>query len=304
MAGDGAAGFPAPSDLDWGTAFAPGEWEELGSYYRRGTGQETMDGIGFLPMMHGLRPSALKRYRLAIDAGRQRLGDLPDAARALSSLFDHVLLGYHKGILYDLRGSRQRGARRSDVGHLLSIAWMYGGNQGVHAAADAAGEELRRWSAETAETAEPPLSWPLGWSNEEEAWSCGIDWSTQSTRGASLSAQDVDRIVAWHERVEGAVPAFVPFLARHHPLGLLTYRARYEATMHGRLPKQFVSLLLISLATRQEALVRSLRMAKVFGVGRDHVLWMLTRPRVLAVGLGTRSDIDLDQVAAVIDSWD
>src|SRR5690348_14053605 len=101
---DGVDAFAAPVELDWGTGFEPGEWEELAGYYRRGTGQESLDGLGFLPMMQALRPSALKRYRLAIDAGRQRRGDLPDAARALSSLLDHVLLGYHKGILYDLRG--------------------------------------------------------------------------------------------------------------------------------------------------------------------------------------------------------
>jgi hypothetical protein len=293
--------FAVPPDLDWSTGFARGEWEELIRYYQVGTGQESLDGLGFLPMMYTLRPSALKRYRLAIDAGRQRRGDLPDAARALSSLLDHVLLGYHKGILYDLRGSRQRGARLSDVGHILSIAWMYGGNEGVHAAADAIGDELDRWSAEAEG---PPLRWPPGWSNDEQSWSSGIDWSTLSAQGASLTAHDLERIVMWHERVEGTVPAFVPFLVRFHPLGLLTYRARYEATMHGALPRQFVSLLLVSLAARQEALERSLHMARVFGVSRQHALWVLTRPRVLAGGLGTRSDIDLPRLTEIIDAWD
>jgi len=288
-------------DLDWSTSFDAGEWERLTGYYRRGTGQDSLDGLGFLPMMHALRPEALKRYRLAIDAGRQRQADLPDATRALASLFDHVLLGYHNGILYDLRGSRQRGARRADVGHVLSIAWMYGGNEGVHAAADAAGDELSRWGTEVEG---PPLSWPSGWTSDEHAWACGVDWAAQPARGASLSAPDLDRIVAWHERVEGAVPPFVPFLARFHPLGLLTYRARYEATMHGPLPKQFVALLLISLATRHDALVRALHMARVFGVDRPHALWMLTRPRVLAGGLATRSDIDLGQLAGILDSWE
>lgn len=292
--------FPVLSRLDWAIDFEPAEWDELTRYYQRGTGQDTWDGLRFIPMMYRLRPSALKRYRLAIDAGRQRQGDLPEAARALSSLFDHVLLGYGQGILYDLRGARRRGACKEDVGHLMSIAWMYGGNEGVHAAADCAGAELDNWDASTDG---PPLSWPAGWGSDQAVWSCGIDWSATAERSA-VAPDEIEMIAAWHQRVEGAVPDFVPFLARFNPMGLLTYRARYEAAMHGPLPPQYVSLLLLSVASRQTVVERALRMAKSFGVDRRHVLWTLTRPRALAPGLGGRGDIDLARVASLLEAWD
>lgn len=299
MTDEAQARFPIPDGLDWSIDFGPAEWDELTGYYRRGTGQATLDGLGFIPMMYRLRPSAVKRYRLAIDAGRQRQGDLPEAARALSSLFDHVLLGYGRGILYDLRGSRRHGARKEDIGHLLSIAWMHSGNEGVHAAADHAGAELDGWDAAADG---PPLSWPAGWVSDQAAWSCGIDWAAVATRSI-VTADDTEMIAAWHQRVEGAIPDFVPFLARFNPMGLLTYRARYEAAMYGPLPPQYVSLLLLSAATRQAVVERALRMAKSFGVDRRHVLWILTRPRVLAAGLGGKGDIDLLRVADLLEAW-
>jgi hypothetical protein len=292
--------FRLPSKLDWTTEFGEREWEGLAGYYMSGSGQPTLDGQRFIPLMYRLRPDALKRYRLAIDAGRLRRGDLPDAARALSSLFDHVLRGYAKGILYDLRGSRQRGARRADVAHVLTLAWLQTGNEGVHVAADVAGDELEAWDP----THDGPgLTWPDGWRADAGAWRCGIDW-LRTSDADEISAEDLAKLRKWHRDVEGSVPDFVQFLATYNPLALKTYRARYENAMDGSLPVQFVALLLVSSAVQPDAMRRAMHMARTFGVARAHVISMLTRPRATARGLGTQDNVDLNEIADLLESWE
>lgn len=292
--------FGLPARLDWSTDADGDDWEQLSQYYRQSTGQPNLDGLGFMPLMFGLRPNAVKRYRLAIDAGRRQRGQLPDAARALNSLLDHLLTGYAKGILYDLRGSRERGASKAEIGHVLTLAWMLGGNHGVHVAADVAGAEIAAWPDAASR---PLLTWPQGWAPDQGAWSCGIDW-TRSAAPDELTADDLSQIKAWHLKVEGQVPDYVDFLAAYNPIALKTYRARFENSMHGPLPRQFVSLLVLTTVTQQDAMLRALSTAKSFGVAREYVISALTRPRTIASGLATRTAVDLQAVASVLESWE
>ena len=83
---------------------------------------------------------------------------------------------------------------------------------------------------------------------------------------------DLEKIEQWHERVEGEVPRYVSFLAKHNPLALKAFRARFETSTQRRtLPKQAIASCFVQYASvtgQPDALRRALHMARLFGVKR------------------------------------
>jgi alkylhydroperoxidase/carboxymuconolactone decarboxylase family protein YurZ len=105
--------------------------------------------------------------------------------------------------------------------------------------------------------------------------------------------------------VQGEVPAYVPFLATHYPLALKAFRARYETSMDGALPKQFIALCQLHLAAcwrQPDAVRRTLHMSKHFGVTKNQAVQILTLA-MLYLG-DVAIDAALADVTDIIDAWE
>ena len=102
----------------------------------------------------------------------------------------------------------------------------------------------------------PGIPWPDGWTVDPDAFRCGIDFSN-ATDTNEISDGDLAMIEDWHRRVQGDVPAYVGFLAAHYPLALKAFRARYETSMDGSLPKQYIALCQIQLSPARMDVRRS-----------------------------------------------
>jgi hypothetical protein len=108
----------------------------------------------------------------------------------------------------------------------------------------------------------------------------------------------------WHRRVEGGVPAYLRHAAKFYPPQLLSCRARFETTVCGELPKRYIALarLVLATASRQpEAARRALHMTRSFGVLRDQAVQGLALAQLYG------SDIGLEPVLLaledILDEW-
>jgi hypothetical protein len=287
----------------WSTVLTEPEWQQVRDQYDRLLGPGELEELfRFVPFLHDVRPDALKRYRLFVDTVTQGIGlenpmPNPPVASLVSGHF-YTTLPYPEGVAGDLFVARQFGGKRQEVADILTLAFLHSGPFGMNTSARAADPYLRSW--DPADDG-PGIRWPDGWSVDPGAFRCGIDFSRMDDTNEILPS-DLERIVEWHRRVQGAVPQYVPFLAKHYPLALKTFRARYETSMEGTLPKQFIALCHVHLAAcwnRPDALSRALHMAKHFDVEKDQVVQILTLSMLYLGDIATDAAIGgLDGVLA------
>ena len=255
------------------------EWQGMQKWYADLHGTGDLDLVKFLPFMKGLRPDALKLYRRWVETVPAGVG-LPDAlpgpVMAMVWLHYYVVLGYREGILYEIIMAKEFGATRAQVGDVITLGWLRGGPNGLNAAAGVALEYMQQW-----DPADPGagIDWPAGWEPDAEAFRSGADLSPDN----AMSQDDLAKLSDWHQRVQGEVPAYVPFFAEGYPLALKMWRARYENVAAGTLPKQFIALLQLHVAAltgADDGVRRAAHMARAFGVSRTQVLQILANTQV------------------------
>lgn len=302
------AASPATRPLDWSPELTEEQWRQLEAQYRAGhsfqmDSLETVDR--YVLLAHEYRPDALKSFKLWVNSvvvGRGLANALPSGvAGALVMLHYYCVIRYPQGIIYEINGPRAQGLKKSEAADIIALAWLSGGPFAINSAAAAAYDYLKEWDDSDA----PGWKWPVGWAHDAEAFQCGIDFRNASDDN-SISSEDLAKIVAWHERVEGGVPDYVHFLAKHYPLALKTFRARLERTVeYGSLPKQFIALAWLHLAAswwRPEAIRRAIRMCKTFGVEKDHVIQIIGLTHVYQGHVGM--DGVVQGVGDALDHWD
>lgn len=290
--------------LDWSTELTQREWEGIKEQYDRLMGPEQVEELfRFVPFMHDVRPDALKRYRLYVNTVTQGIGlehsmPNPPVASLVSGHF-YATLPYPQGVAGDLFVAKQVGGTKQEVADILAMAFLHAGPFGMNTSAAAAAEYLGTWDDSDA----PGLTWPDGWEVDPEAFRCGIDF--ERVDATDVSPEQIGKIEEWHRRVQGEVPDYVRFLAKHYPLALLAFRARYETSMTGTLPKQFIALCQVHLAAcwvRPDALRRAFHMARTFGVAKDHVVQILTLA-MLYLG-DVRTGAAIEGVEDSLAAWD
>ncbi len=277
-------------ELDWGTSFSAEEWATLQGHYDQLMGAGQLDKLaGFIPFMHDVRPDALKRYRLVASVVSQGIG-LSDGMQnppAVSMMAGHYnsTLPYALGIESDLFVAKQVGGRRQEVADILALAWLHAGMNGMNTAASVCRPLLDAWLVEDDG---PGLTWPSTWEVDNDAFRCGIDFEAFNA-DTPVSRADIEKIERWHRTVQGAVPTFVTFFAEHYPLALIAFRSRFETSVEGTLPKQFIALCLVHLAAcwkQPDSLRRSLHMARHFGVAKEHAVQTLAYSQMFLGDLG------------------
>jgi hypothetical protein len=291
--------------LDWSTQLTQSEWESIKGQYDALLGPgEVEELFRFVPFMHAVRPDALKRYRLWVNAVTQGIGlddsmPNPPVASLVSGHF-YATLPYPQGVAGDLFVAKHVGGTKQEVSDILAMAFLHAGPFGMNTTAAAVDEHMRTWDDSGAQG----LTWPEGWSVDPEAFRCGIDFE-QAGDVNEISPDDLAKLEEWHLMVQGEVPAYVGFLAKHYPLALKAFRARYETSMTGTLPQEFVALCQVHLAAcrvRPDALRRALHMARHFGVAKDHVVQILNLSMLYLGDIGM--DAAIQGVDEILDAWE
>jgi hypothetical protein len=290
----------------WSTNLSDAEWRRVRQQYDDLLGPGELDELfRFVPFMREIRPDALKRYRLCVDTATQGTGladgmPNPPVASLVSGHF-YATLPYPEGVLGDLSVARQIGGTKQEVADIMALAFLHSGPCGMNATAKACDARMREWDSDAGETG---VQWPDGWTVDSGAFRCGIDFD-RDVESSGLSAEELNMIEAWHLRVQGEVPAYVTFLGKWHPLALRAFRARYETSTAGWLPKEFIALCHVHLAacwTRADALRRTLRMAKYFGVKKDQAVQILSLSMLYLGDIAM--DGALEGVDEILDSWE
>jgi hypothetical protein len=254
--------------------------------------------------MASLRPDALMRYRLWVDVVTHGVGladGLPNPPYiCLVMGHFYTVLRYPAGIYGDLAVARAGGATKREVGDILALAWLHAGPFGVNTAAQVGQEFMDEW---TSDDGGPGMTWPKGWDVVPDGFRCGVDFEAVRPAAEAMPA-GIEVIRSWYLEVQGEVPDHVEFLARHYPLALLAYRARYETSMTGALPAQMIALCQLHLAAswrETAALRRALRMCRHFGVARDHVIQIVTLAQFYLGDVGM--DSALTGVDEELETW-
>jgi hypothetical protein len=175
----------------------------------------------------------------------------PPVASLVSGHY-YATLPYAEGVLGDLLIAQRVGGTRQDVADILAMSFLHGGPHGMNLTARTLAPVMRE-SAERDSTPSPGIQWPDGWTADASAFRCGVDFSTECPDSIEAAAAEVKQIQEWYRRVQGEVPRYVDFLAKHYPRALRAFRARYESSLAGSLPKQFIALCLVHLATAERS---------------------------------------------------
>jgi hypothetical protein len=261
--------------LDWSNAdeVTPEEQRILERWYKETHGFDPDDPgslTGFIDFWLRERPDVAKTYRRIIEASCG-IEVLPQAAMGLLFLHMYAIMPSPNGVMYEVIASRFWGASRAQVIETLAFSFIHGGPHGMGVATSAADDYLRQeWPEETGAT----VVWPEGWAPDPDALASGIDYFDDAFTAADLAA-----LRAWHERVEGEVPAYVDFFAERNPLALKAFRHRFETTLRGALPKQMAALYLMQTAGlrgNESGMRRAAHMARTFGVSEEQITHMVS----------------------------
>jgi len=290
------------TEQDWSTStFSDAELTRMNQWYVDTHGENNLDLVKFVEFWTELRPEALKAYRRAIETtiGPQGFASGLGGTSAFAVLHTYTVLAYPQGILYEIISARGRGAAKTQVADVLSIAWLHSGTVGMNTAATAVSDYMRSWEPE--ESA-PGMPFPAGWAPDPEAFRSGLDFTDMNT----VTDAELRALEDWHRRLQGTVPAYVQFLARHYPVALKVFRARYESVIaQTSLPKQMIAVMFLHTAAfRQspDAIQRAATMAKTFGVTKGQALHTLGVAQRYTGDLF--SDAIFKPVAALFEDWD
>jgi hypothetical protein len=297
------------TDQDWSSnAFSEPEMARMKKWYVDTHGEENLDLVKFLEFWEDLRPEALKAYRRCIETtvGPAGFESGIGGCSAFTWLHTYTILAYPQGVLYEIINARSRGATKAEVTDVLSIAWLHSGTVGMNTAAISALDNMRRWNPdEPAQGIPHPaegIPYPAGWTTDPDVFRSGLDFTDMH----SISDAELNSLEDWHRRIQGVVPAYVPFLARHYPAALKVFRARYESVItQTSLPKQMIAILFLHTAAirqRPDAVLRAATMARTFGVTKGQALHCLaTDHRYLG---DLFADPTFEPIAGMFEDWD
>jgi hypothetical protein len=180
------------------------------------------------------RPDFAK-LAMRVGVGWRSLGINAGVLTASSSanLHTYINQGWEIGIENCTRGMQMRGFTRAQLMEVVMHAQMSAGIRGLELVSRAIGIFLGDYVERDIKP-----DWPEGWAPDMPAFYAGLDPTT-----IELTAQDLKSIEEWYEKTIGWQPPRVRFLAKWEPVTLKSWRARWEGTFRGALPKQMMPYL-------------------------------------------------------------
>jgi hypothetical protein len=186
-------------------------------------------------------------------------------ASSFANMHTYINQGWIIGIENCTRGVQQLGVTREMLMEAIMHAQLSAGMRGLELVFQAIGIILGDYR----ETG-GPVDWPEGWAPDMDSFFAGID-KTQK----ELSAADKKAIEDWYERTIGWVPNRVHLLAKHDQQTLKAYRARWEGTFRGALPKQMFPYLSIrhnTVTGDREGLREAVALGKAWGMTDAYIV--------------------------------
>lgn len=250
--------------LDFGDEeLSPEEAARYLAWCARVHGEGNLDLVPFAEFFVECDPKGLKYLR----RHTAQIG-LPIGAAVLMWAHTYCVLGSPKGVLYEVIAARELGVDRAQMIDVLRCAGYVAGPYALNAAGELALPYLRAWPPSEASSADP--GWPSDWAPDPEAFSAGIDHSSDE-----LTDLEMSRIVDWHEATHGAMPASLRLAAESNPAAFKLARIRFEQIPRSSLPAQLFPLLLLHTALVQDRVVdarRASQLALALGVQWDLLL--------------------------------
>jgi hypothetical protein len=266
--GDGAAYMEMGLDFE-SEAFSPEDRNTLLEWYKTDHGLDDLDLVSYMPFLIDHLPGHYKRMRQHVQAtmtGRDGV-NLPIMAYLLFAIHSYAAINFPKGLHYEILSAHHLGAPKGLVLDVLGYAYLSSGPPGITSAADMSDAFLRDW-VDAPDLR--PVKWPEGWGPNPAAFRAGIDYSTPD-----LTAEELQLISEWHQRMHGVVPRHVNLFGRLHPQALKQQRIRYERSIGNVMPAQMAPLLMLQLSTlrfQPDVMRQSIHEARVLGCRRHHVV--------------------------------
>jgi hypothetical protein len=238
----------------------PSEIEEYRAKYL-GSNKGLLDSFEF---WLEFRPDVMKRHKARTRHFHTSKEVDYSLVTVLTCLHQYTIQAFEEGVAYEIRSAQSMGALRTDILDTLSVAWIHAGHRGMYSAA-AYSDYLR-----TYEDPEPTDRFPPSWSFDPNAFDSGMDFSQRDA-----SAEDMEKLVAWYERMVGEVPRYVKFLAVHRPGLLKAQRNRYEHAIQQSLPKQFLPYMLLNFNVARgfrEGIRENVLLGRSLGMSREQLL--------------------------------
>jgi hypothetical protein len=256
--------------LDFGAeAFSQEERDKLLGWYQTEHGLKDLSLVSYMVFLIDHLPGPYKRMRQHAQATMvERDGvSLPLLAYVLFYIHSYVAIDFPKGVLYEVMSAHHMGAPKQLVLDVIGHSYLSAGPRGMNAVSELSDGYLTDWVDAPDLT---PLEWPEGWGPDPDAFRAGIDYSTPD-----LTAEELQRISQWHQRMHGVVPGHVELFGRLHPRALKLQRIRYEKSVGTVMPAQLAPLLMLHLSTlrlQPQVMRQSLHQARVLGCRRHHVV--------------------------------
>ena len=259
--------------LDFGAeAFSQEERDKLLGWYQTEHGLEDLSLVSYMVFLIDHLPGPYKRMRQHAQATMvERDGvSLPLLAYVLFYIHSYAAIDFPKGVLYEVMSAHHMGAPKQLVLDVIGHSYLSAGPRGMNAVSELSNGYLTEW-VDAPDL--KPVEWPEGWGPDPDAFRAGIDYSTPD-----LTAEELQRISEWHQRMHGVVPRHVELFGRLHPRALKLQRLRYEKSVGTVMPAQLAPLLMLHLATlrlQPQVMRQSLHQARVLGCRRHHVVQTL-----------------------------
>ncbi len=186
-------------------------------------------------------------------------------ASSAANMHTYINQGWEIGIENCMRGLQSRGFTRDQVLEVVMHAQLSAGIQGLELVQRAIGPIL----GDYVQRSTTP-DWPTGWAPDMDAFYCGLDPTTMQ-----MTARDIQNLEAWYERTIGWQPPRIRFLAKHDPITLKGWRAKWEGAFRGALPKQmmpYLSLRHNTVSGNAGGLKEAALLAKAWGIADEIIV--------------------------------
>jgi len=180
-------------------------------------------------------------------------------ASSFANMHTYINQGWLVGIENCTRGLQLSGVTKAQLVEAIMHAQLSAGIRGLQHVYNALGIILGDYVER-----KEPAEWPEGWAPDKDAFKCGMDYSTRE-----LSAKDKTAIFEWYEKTIGEIPRRITFLAKYDPETLKNWRAQWESTFCGALPKQmfpYLSLRHCTITGDKGGLREAALLAKAWGI--------------------------------------
>jgi hypothetical protein len=236
-------------------------------------------------------PAALKTYRYFATQIQPPFRDPRYQAPVFGAIGHYALLDFDEGVRYCIVPVLRAGYTKQQVLEGMALAFMVAGTRALVTI----GRALRdfRWP----EVADGAVSWPEDWTPDPEAFSSGLDFTTQQALPG-----EAKMVVDWYERTIEWVPPWVRYWARHNQAALKGWRYRYEKALV-TLPKQVLPLSFLYAAVQLEqrdAIRENVLLARAFGTTADDVLQCID---VTAVYGTEKIGVAYEAAGDILDDW-